>query len=286
MVSAIHRLALVTLAAVVLATMPCLGNVAQAQSVVSVNLCADQLVLELGDVKQVLGLSPLARDPALSFHAPLAIGFPMLKGSAEELVTLAPDIVLLGRFDSAYTRAILAQRGRPFLLVDTWTTFDALKLGVRTVAESLGQIARGDELMGDVSRSLARLEGLRAKLDHQVSALILLRRGFVMHAGLTVEILERAGFRNAAAEVGVGNGGFASLEKIVHARPDFLVIAAELAGPEDQGEAYLLHPALERLYPASRRIVAPERLATCAGPSTPALIEALRLEIEAKVLHR
>lgn len=264
----------------------CLSPAKAAQTVASANLCADQLVLELGDVRQVLGLSPMSRDPHLSFHASLSSRFPALKGSAEELVALSPSLVLLGRFDSAYTREVLRQRGLQFLLIDTWTTFDDMEKGVRAVASAMGQASRGEELLQDVARSLARLDALRPQLAPRTSALILLRRGFVLHDGLVAEILKRAGFRNAAADVGAGAGGFASLENIVHKRPDFIVTADARQVPEDQGEALLLHPALGRLYPLDKRIVAPDRLSTCAGPSTPALIDALRQEIEAKVVKR
>jgi iron complex transport system substrate-binding protein len=34
---------------------------------------------------------------------------------------------------------------------------------------------------------------------------------------------------------------------------------------EDDGRAFLLHPALERFYPPEKRIVIPERLTVCGG---------------------
>src|SRR6202166_4197937 len=36
-------------------------------------------------------------------------------------------------------------------------------------------------------------------------------------------------------------------------------------GAEDDGSVFLLHPALERFYPPSKRIVIPERLTVCGG---------------------
>ncbi|MBB4201039.1 hypothetical protein GGD83_004869, partial [Rhodoblastus sphagnicola] len=44
---------------------------------------------------------------------------------------------------------------------------------------------------------------------------------------------------------------------------------------EDQGQAMLLHPALERDYPAARRIVIPEQLTICGGPMLPAALDRL-----------
>ena len=53
---------------------------------------------------------------------------------------------------------------------------------------------------------------------------------------------------------------------IVAIQPDFVLVTDIEESPEDQGQAFLLHPALQRLYPLQRRIVIPERLTLCAGP--------------------
>ena len=48
-------------------------------------------------------------------------------------------------------------------------------------------------------------------------------------------------------------------------KPDFILVsqAGDRAG--DDGQAFLLHPALERFYPQAKRIVIPERLTECGG---------------------
>ncbi len=50
-------------------------------------------------------------------------------------------------------------------------------------------------------------------------------------------------------ELGLGTGGFASLEAIVKLRPDFILVSEAGDRAEDEGRAFLLHPALERFYP-------------------------------------
>jgi iron complex transport system substrate-binding protein len=44
-------------------------------------------------------------------------------------------------------------------------------------------------------------------------------------------------------------------------------VTAGLVGDraEDEGRAFLLHPALEHFYPPAKRIVLPERLIVCGG---------------------
>jgi iron complex transport system substrate-binding protein len=48
---------------------------------------------------------------------------------------------------------------------------------------------------------------------------------------------------------------------------------------EDEGRAFLLHPALERFYPAARRIVIPERLTICGGPMLSEALDRLGAEL-------
>ncbi len=68
------------------------------------------------------------------------------------------------------------------------------------------------------------------------------------------------------------------LERIVADRPDYLVVASADPRAEDQGSALLDHPALARDYPPERRIVLPERLTVCGGPSLPAALDRLAAE--------
>src|SRR5690606_16483852 len=79
-------------------------------------------------------------------------------------------------------------------------------------------------------------------------------------------MLDAAGLVNAAQELGVGEGGTQSLETIIRLKPDFLVVSDDGEQATDQGQAFLLHPALERLYPSANRIVIPDSLTVCDGP--------------------
>ena len=49
------------------------------------------------------------------------------------------------------------------------------------------------------------------------------------------------------------------------ARADFILVSDAGDYAEDDGRAFLLHPALQRFYPPSKRIVIPERLTECGS---------------------
>jgi iron complex transport system substrate-binding protein len=77
--------------------------------------------------------------------------------------------------------------------------------------------------------------------------------------------MAETGLFNAAGDLGLGGGGFASLEAIVSLKPDFILVSQAGDYARDDGQAFLVHPALERFYPPGKRIVIPERLTECGG---------------------
>ena len=62
--------------------------------IVSVNLCADQLVLALADRNQIAGLTHNAIDPEMSGAAAKARGLPLLGNSAEQILAIDPDLIV------------------------------------------------------------------------------------------------------------------------------------------------------------------------------------------------
>ena len=49
---------------------------------------------------------------------------------------------------------------------------------------------------------------------------------------------------------------------------------------EDDGSAFLLHPALERFYPPEKRIVIPEQLTVCGGAMLADALDVLVAELK------
>jgi iron complex transport system substrate-binding protein len=107
------------------------------------------------------------------------------------------------------------------------------------------------------------------------------RRGWVSGSdSLLSSLLTETGLFNAAGDLGVAFGGFASLEAIVNLKPDFIVVSDSADHAEDDGRAFLLHPALERFYPPSRRIVVPDRMTVCGGGMLADALDVLTAELE------
>src|SRR3546814_10963947 len=67
---------------------------AQPRRIVSMNMGADQLLIELADRGQIAALTELSRAPVLSFHAQRAQSYPVADSSAAEALMPCPSIVV------------------------------------------------------------------------------------------------------------------------------------------------------------------------------------------------
>ncbi|MBJ7535976.1 ABC transporter substrate-binding protein [Rhodomicrobium vannielii ATCC 17100] len=248
--------------------------------IVSINLCTDQLLLTLADADQIAGLSPYSRDASQSWLAKEARAFPKMSGGAEDALVAEPDLVLAGRFTRLATRQILKAKGVPVAQFDVARSIDDAKEQIRRMAALVGHPERAEPHIARIDAALARAHAAASRTHPRVLAVS--RRGWVFGGeSLTTSLLGAAGLANAAGDMGLAHGGFASLEAIVMARPDFILVTNVRDRPQDQGEALLVHPALQKLYPLARRMVIPERLTTCGGPMLAEALDSLAAQVSA-----
>lgn len=249
------------------------ADVERPARVVSLNVCTDQLLLALADPDQIAGLSRFALSPDISYFADRAAEYPILRGGAEDVLLIDPDLVLAGTFTSRSTREILAAAGYPVEAVAPARSIADGKEQIARIAALLGHPDRGAEL---VRRIEAAERAARESPALDASAVYYQRRGFVSGAeSLMTELFAIVGLENAAGRLGRNRTGPVRLESIVATPPDILVVSDTRPAAEDQGLALILHPALADAVPEDRRIAVPERLTICGGPSLPEAIGTL-----------
>jgi iron complex transport system substrate-binding protein len=232
--------------------------------IASMNVCTDQLLISLADPGQILGLSRYSRDRLESWAANGAQRYRILSGGAEDILVLRPDVVVASQFDKRSTRELLKEKGLRLAEFAVPRNLEEVKVQILEMGEIVQHADRAAAEIARLDAAMARAR--RVVLEKHYSVLPLSRRGFVSGSdSLVSSLLAETGLFNAAGELGVGPGGFASLEAIVSLRPDFLLVSEAGDRAEDDGRAFLLHPALERFYPPSKRIVIPERLTVCGG---------------------
>lgn len=232
--------------------------------IASMNVCTDQLLLTLADPGQILGLSRYARERSESFAAEDARRYRILSGGAEDILVLRPDIVVASLFDRRSTRELLKEKGLHLVEFAVPRNLDEVRAQIRQMGELVGHPDRASAEIARLDNAIARARQAVASKHYRV--LPLSRRGWVTGSdSLLSSLLAETGLVNAAGDLGITFGGFASLEAIVNLKPDLIVVSEAGDRAEDDGRAFLLHPALERFYPPSRRIIIPDRLTVCGG---------------------
>ena len=254
------------------------SSAADSPRLVSMNVCTDQLVLALADPGQILGLSRFSRD---GWQGPSAVDisrYPLLSGGAEDILLIKPDLVVASAFDKRATRDLLKAKGLRLAELSVPRTLDEARQQIREVGDLLGHPDRAAAEIARLDAALARARAAVAQRNFRV--LPLSRRGWVAGSDSFVgSLLGEAGLRSAAGDLGFAYGGFASLETIVQLRPDFIVVSRAGNVARDDGQAFLLHPALQRFYPPEKRIVIPERMTECGGVMLADALDALAAEI-------
>lgn len=246
--------------------------------IASINMCTDQLLVDLARPDQIVGLSPFAHDGLRSWAASRARAFPALSGTAEEIIVLKPDLVLAGRFTRRATRAFIRARGIAMEEFDVVRTVADARRQILRVASILGAEAAGAERAAALDAAMVRLRAV-AK-GQPLRILPLARRGWVSgQDSVITDLLRTAGLVNVAGEAGIRSGGFLTVEEIVMLRPDAILISRDAERAEDQGQAMLVHPAIAERYPAERRIILPEALTVCGGPMLVEAIDRLAAQI-------
>jgi iron complex transport system substrate-binding protein len=240
--------------------------------IVSFNVCADQLVVALADPNQVAALSPYAADPAVSVVADKARAFRQVGWTAESIVPLDPDLVLVGPWDRSLTQRMLSALGYRMAKVDLINDIYGALAQIREVAALLGHPERAAALEADVAAARRRLAQARPA---GATALLVANGGYTVGpASLAAALMMEGGLRPPPGAP-AGYGGYVPLERLITLRPDYLVMPSLIEDPDSQGALYLTHPALRALYPPERRIVLPSRYTICGGPSLVAAFDYL-----------
>ena len=246
---------------------------------VSMNVCTDQLLLTLADPEQIIGLSRFSRDGWQALSANDIKRYPVLSGGAEDVLLAKPDIVVASLFDKRATRELLKAKGLHLAELAVPRTLAEARLQIREAGDIAGHPDRAAAEIARLDAALARARSAAAERHYRV--LPLSRRGWVAGSDSFVgSLLRETGLRSAAGDLGFVFGGFASLETIVNLRPDFIVVSQAGDTARDEGQAFLLHPALERFYPPEKRIVIPERMTECGGVLLADALDALTAEVK------
>lgn len=228
--------------------------------IVSINLCADQLVLALADRGQIAGLTHNAADPTMSGEAAAARGLLLMSDSAEQILAIGPDLIVGMPASRSAALAALPRKTYPLLDLETADRLDQIYASIRQTAAAIGHPARGEALVARMERELA---GLPKPGRGRVAAYYQ-RRGYMTGTETLIdELMTRTGLVNLAGKLGKPPLSQLSLEEMVAAQPDFLIVESATDNVTDQGSEMLHHPALKDI----PRISVPQAWTVCGSPA-------------------
>ena len=223
-------------------------------TIVSLNPCTDAILAEWTPPEQLLAISHYSHAPrATSMEAGVAARYASTGGTVEEVLALDPDVVVASTFIAPATRAALTDLG---YRVETFGS-------PRTIAESIAQVERLGAVSGheDAAGALAdRLRAVEARVPEEGTTAVVWQPGGIVpgERSLVVELLERAGFADGGAAMGLGQADYLGLERVLADPPDVLFVAGSELGQR--------HPALAKASGVRVEALDPNLL-YCGGPT-------------------
>jgi len=241
--------------------------------IVSLDLCTDQLLVELVHRDRIAAVTHLAADPAVSAIPEKARGIAITHGAAEDVLRYDSDLVLAGPFGVSATVNLLRRLGRNVVVVPLASDLAGIRDSVRAVAAAVGEGPKGEAMVAAFDRRLSRLA---APAESPLTAVIYQIGGSVSGPGsLADAALAAAGFRNMSAAYRLSRGGQVPLESLIAQPPDLLVLSSQADEYRTVLADNLRHPALAILRQRRPSLELPWRHWLCGTPHIADAIERL-----------
>jgi iron complex transport system substrate-binding protein len=256
-------------AVVALLLLPGQVTAASPQRIMSLKICTDELLLDLVPSSRIASVTFLSREKAGLKFWPQAAKLPINYGSAEEILSTHPDLILTDPFMAPSLRPLLAKTGAKVIEVPPAESFAQIRSVTRMVAKAVGEEARGKQLIARMDADLRTLAAHRPKTLLTVAGWG--TGGYVPGTGgLFDAMLTVAGARNVERR----SFGYYDVESLVAANPDALVYGDTYSGTTSLRADQDLHPALMKRY-AGRRITYTS-LYGCGIPESAAIARKLQ----------
>lgn len=196
------------------------------RKIVSRTVFADELLWAMGPEVQVrvVGLSPMADDARYSRVAgEWPTSTPRLGSNPEELLALAPDLVILASFSDIEYRAAVEDKVE-VLVLDDFDGFDGFRTNLERVGRAIGAPEKATELRAAFDEGVAALEAARPP-EGARPTIVAWEYGYVAGASSTFDdVAVAAGFRNLASERGISGHRKIDAEELIAWEPEWLVI--------------------------------------------------------------
>lgn len=217
----------------------------QPPAVISTNLCADSLALDLAAAGQLHSVYWQSKDPRYSSFVARADAVPANFASAEEVLLAGVDVVLASRrWQRRMPTGLIEAAGTRVLRMPYAQDWIGIADSVMAVGAGFGRRARAAQLQTELARRLAALAGA----GEGRSVLYLRPNGGSAGSGTVIDALFAAvGLVNHAEALGLGGWGTLSLEAVVANPPDVFMVGGMYRDASHARGAFLRHPSMRAL---------------------------------------
>lgn len=211
---------------------PTRGSDRVPQRVVSGSLLSDEL-LE--------GVLPWEKWAAVSYvvdfpeSTPASSRFPAslrrTSGKTEDILSLAPDLVVVSAYNNALTVFQLQELGLLVYSIPSPSTFDGLFEVWERLGDRIGEAARAREKIGAARQTLSEVRAIAESGGARRRALLL--QGAFSYGGTSLQGdgLRQAGLENVLEDEAWGANPQVNGEQLLHLDPDVIYVAHDLDAP-------------------------------------------------------
>lgn len=246
-----------------------------APNVVSINLCTDQLLLNIAAADQILSLSWLASDPDESMLAVAASAYPLNYGTAEEIIRLAPDVVIAGRYTNPYTKSLLVKLGFTVVEVDPARSMADVEKNLLLIGEAIERTQAARSVIAALRIRSSSLRASNARTA-PVRAIVIRPGGYTIERdSIAGEMLKLAGIEDQATTLGLDAWGSLSVETLLRADPQLMIVSDYKLDTASLANAWYAHPAVTGLIRQRPTVRLPVSYWTCGVPQSLDSVEIL-----------
>jgi len=234
--------------AALLFVVPVAGKAAdQPHRIVSAFLCTDEYVFRLVPRERIAALSYLAADthPVVSTIADRVKGIPLVHETAEEVLSLHPDLVVTYAGTAVKMQQQLRRVGVPVLEVPWAQSLADVRRITRMLGNRFDESERANGLLTEMDTRLA--DAKRKAASPPVRTLVYEANGYVTAGGVSDEILSAAGLQNMAPRLSLTRSGTLPVESVLTVSPELLILNDNGRLPPARANLVLSHPALAAL---------------------------------------
>ena len=244
--------------------------------IVSLNLCTDQILVDLVPRARIAAVTTLAIDPTVSASPEKFAGLATTRGLAEDVLARDPDLIIAGAYTTPATVDLLRRLGRRVVVVPLPGSVAGVREVITSLANAVEEPAAGARLVAEMEARINSVRTRVAAISPRPSALVYQANNYTAGRGTLVEeALDIAGYRNASGTIRSFANGQTALETIIAAPPDVMILASEPGDATSTAAANLRHPALARLLVHMPHMVLPWSQWLCGTHTIATAIERL-----------